>query len=113
MSARPSAASSQHSAISTQQRQKQSTGRSACATKIQEQKNQEQKNQESEPSQGPWVAFLLLKTQQPAIKAASEMVYLDRLTSAAEADLFNSNTAGINACPTHCGTKQLWNRISH
>jgi hypothetical protein len=26
------------------------------------------------------------------------MMYLERLTSVAEADFFNSNTAGINAC---------------
>jgi hypothetical protein len=29
------------------------------------------------------------------------MVYLERLTSVAEADFFNSNTAGMNACSTH------------
>jgi hypothetical protein len=36
------------------------------------------------------------------IRAVSEMMYLDSLTSVAEADFFfNSNTAGINACSTH------------
>jgi hypothetical protein len=29
------------------------------------------------------------------------MVYLDWLTSVAEADFFNGYTAGINACSTH------------
>jgi hypothetical protein len=29
------------------------------------------------------------------------MMYLERLTSVAEADFFNSNTAGMNACSTH------------
>jgi hypothetical protein len=35
------------------------------------------------------------------LKAGSEMMYLERLTSVAEADFFNSNTAGMNACSTH------------
>jgi hypothetical protein len=35
------------------------------------------------------------------LKAGSEMVYLERLTSVAEAYFFNSNTTGINACSTH------------
>jgi hypothetical protein len=35
------------------------------------------------------------------LKRGSEMVYLERLTSVAEADFFNSNTAGMNACSTH------------
>jgi hypothetical protein len=53
----------------------------------------------------------LLAAKQPLLiaKAASEMVYLDRLTSAAKADFFNSNAAGMNACSTHCGTQQLLN----
>jgi hypothetical protein len=33
-------------------------------------------------------------------KGASEIVYLESLTSVAKADFFNSNTAGINAHST-------------
>jgi len=40
------------------------------------------------------------------VGAVSEMVYLKRLTSVAEADFFNSNTAGINACSTPWGIQQ-------
>jgi outer membrane lipoprotein-sorting protein len=48
-------------------------------------------------------------TAQTNPKAVSEMVYLDGLTSVAEADFLNGYIAGINACSTLCGTKQLWN----
>jgi hypothetical protein len=50
---------------------------------------------------GAAVGHWLLAFGFLCFKADSEMMYLERLTSVAEADFFNSNTAGMNACSTH------------
>jgi hypothetical protein len=55
-----------------------------------------------------WLELGLSDLRLSGLKAVSEMVYIDWLTSAAEADFFNSYTAGINACSTHLrGTATL------